>query len=214
MKKLLVLMLFLLSPVYASDKLHVKALTDFSSASPQKNFTVQVIEDGEMNDIPLFKGDILNCTLEKIKDPKRAKMDAKIYLKIDSYEDSKGVHNIDEFLIGKYAKKVLNKEEIKKTPPKKIVKKTAGVVGGYFIKGFSYGVSFVDGAVENKDGNRLKSGAKQVYDDSFLSLVEFGHEVEIKTDDTFYLVVKRAKDNKDETTEETEEPQEKEDIKD
>ena len=87
-------------------------------------------------------------------------------------------------------------EEIKKTPPKTIVKKTASTVGNFFVKGFSYGVSFVDGVKENKEDNRLKSGVKQVYDDSFLSLVEYGEEIEIKEGQEFYFVVKKVK-NKD-----------------
>ena len=85
-------------------------------------------------------------------------------------------------------------EEIKKIPPKKIVKKTASTVGSFFVKGFSYGVSFVDGFSENKEDNRLKSGAKQVYDDSFLSYIEYGSEVEIKEGDEFYLVISKKKD--------------------
>ena len=48
-----------------------------------------------------------------------------------------------------------------------------------FFTGVSYGISFVDGLVTNPEGNRLKSGAKQVYKDSFLSYVEKGEDIHV-----------------------------------
>ena len=197
MKKILsILMLFLTSCVLAADKLHVEALKGFSSEDVEAgfNFSVKLVEDGMMNDVYMLKGDILNCVLKKVTDPTRAKRDAKIYFTVESYEDSKGVHDVQEPLVARYAKTVLNKEEIKKTPPKKIAKKAASTVGNFFMKGFSYCVSFADGFATNPEGNRLKSGAKQVYKDSFLSMVEYGKEVTVKEGDVFYLVVKPVKE--------------------
>lgn len=197
MKKLIFLFsfIFLFSlNAQASDKVFVKALTPFNSILPSENFSVEVLEDSEIDNISIIKGDIINCTLEKVTDPKRAKQNAKIYLNVDSYEDKLGKHNFLNPLRAKYAKTVINKEEIKKIPPKKIVKKTASTVGDFFLTGFSYGVSFVDGFIQNEEENRIKSGAKQVYDDSFLSLVEKGSEVEIKENDEFYLIIKKKKE--------------------
>lgn len=197
MKKIFLLaMILFTSCAFAADKLHVEALSDFSSENIEQsaNISFKLIEDGTMNGTFMIKGDILNCVLKKITDPTRAKRDAKIYFSVVSYQDSKGVHNVPEPLVARYAKTVLNKEEIKKTPPKKIVKTAAGAVGNFFMKGFSYCVSFADGFATNPEGNRLKSGAKQVYKDSFLSMVEYGSEVSVNKGDTFYLVVKSAKD--------------------
>ncbi len=201
MKKLLALFCLLLAPVYAADKIHVEALDDFDTQNPTETFKVKVIEDGQMDETKVIKGDIINCTLEKVTDPTRAKRDAKIFFYLTSYVDKKGTHEINPKLMGKYAKKVLNKEEIKKTPKKDIAKKGVSTVGGFFVKGLSYGVSFVDGVAQNQEGNRLKSGAKQVYDDSFLSLVEYGQEVQIKSGDIFYLIVKKAKEIEEEIEE-------------
>ncbi len=200
MKKILsVFIMLLVSCAFAADKVHVEALNGFSSADVEEgfNFKVKLVEDSTMNDIYMLKGDILNCVLKKVTDPTRAKRDAKIYFTVESYEDSKGVHEIQESLVARYAKTVLNKEEIKKTPPKKIAKTAAGAVGNFFMKGFSYCVSFVDGVATNPEGNRLKSGAKQVYKDSFLSMVEYGNEVTVKEGDVFYLVVKSVKADKE-----------------
>ena len=85
----------------------------------------------------------------------------------------------------------LNKETIKRNvTPKKAVKTTAKVVGGAIVEGAGYVVSFADGVITNPEGNRLKSGAKQLYDDSFLSYVEYGDEIDVKTGDKFYFVIK------------------------
>lgn len=146
-----------------------------------------------MAGIFMIKGDIINCSTLKVTDPKRAKRNAKIFFSLDSYVDSKGIHNFKRNLTGKYAKTVISKDNIKDIDAKKAAKSTAGMVGNHFIPGVSYGISFVDGVVENQEGNRLKSGAKQVYKDSFLSYVEYGEEIEIKEGDEFYLIVK-AKD--------------------
>ena len=183
-----------MSPVFAADKLHVSAMNDFSTVNPTANFQVMLIEDGILNDVYMLRGDILNCTLKKITKPTRAKRDAKIYFDVVSYSDKKGTHEIKPKMVAKYAQKVLSVEEVKKTPPKKIAKKAVSTVGNLFVTGFSYGVSFVDGVKENKEDNRFKSGVKQVYDDSFLSYVEYGHQVDIKEGQEFYLIVKKSKE--------------------
>lgn len=195
MKKLILLIyIMLLSPVFASDKIHIRALEDFSSLEPKETFEAVLIEEGKIQGLYMLKGDKLNCKLIKVTDPTRAKRDAKIFFQLISYEDKKGKHEFHSTVVAKYAKTVLNKEEIKKAPKRKYVTKAAGTVGNFFVKGFSYGVSFVDGLAQNEEGNRLKSGVKQVYDDSFLSLIEEGEQIEIKEGDEFYFIVKVTED--------------------
>lgn len=196
MKKLLIIFSILLfSQTFASDKLHVKALEEYSSLTPHKEFRVEMVEGGVLNEnIVLLEGDVLNCVLFKTKDPTRAKRDAKIFFKIVSYENPRGLHLISEDLTAKYAKTILNKERIKQVETKNVVKKVGGTVANFFVQGASAGISFVDGVVENKEDNRLKSGVKQVYDDSFLSYIEYGEEIDIKVGDKFYLIVKEEKD--------------------
>lgn len=193
MKKLLIALgILLFSQAFALDKLHVKALEEYNSTNPNKKFKVEIVESNVLNEnIVLLEGDILNCELIKIKDPTRAKRDAKIYFKIVSYENPRGLHLISENLIAKYAKTVLNKERVKQVKPKNVVKKVGGTVANFFVQGASAGISFVDGVVENKEDNRLKSGVKQVYDDSFLSYIEYGEDIDIKIGDIFYLVTKK-----------------------
>lgn len=196
MKKLILLLILsvFISPVFASDKIRVKALEDFSTIEPKETFSVEIIEDSSINGVFMLQGDKINCSLLKIKDPTRAKQDAKIYFNLISYEDRLGEHKITPKVVAKYAKTVLNIDEVKKTPKRKYVRKAVGTVGNFFYKGVSYGVSFVDGVAQNEEGNRLKSGVKQVYDDSFLSLIEEGQEIEIKVGDEFYFIAKEAKE--------------------
>lgn len=194
MKKLFLLFTILLNlSALASDKLHVKALEDYNSDIPKETFQVELLESNLVGETFILDGSILNCKLLKIKDAKRAKLDAKVYFQLISYEDNRGVHKFPKKLTAKYAKKVLNKEAIKSIPPKKIVKTAASVAGGAVVEGFGAAVSFVDGVITNEEDNRLKSGAKQVYEDSVLSYIEYGDKIEIKTDDVFYFVVNPTK---------------------
>ena len=191
MKKLFLTFLVFLSFIsFASDKMHLKALQNFNSLNPTQTFSAELIEDTQVDGIFLFKGDKINCSLIKIKDAKRAKIDAKAYFKLDSYENNEGIFNFSNNLSAKYATKIVNKESIKKTPKKKIAKTALSVAGGAFVEGAGYIVSFADGLITNNEGNRLKSGAKQLYEDSFLSYVERGDEINIKIEDTFYFIVK------------------------
>lgn len=191
MKKLfLILTLMLTISANASQKLYLEALEDFSSLNPNKTFSAKILE-GEIEGTTLSVGDKLNCIFEEKKEAKRAKIDAKIFFKLESYENEQGIHKISQNLSAKYAKNVLNKETIKRNVTlKKAAKTAASVAGGAIVEGGKYIVSFADGIITNPEGNRLKSGAKQLYDDSFLSYVEYGDEIDIKTGDKFYFVIK------------------------
>ncbi|MBQ7286799.1 MAG: hypothetical protein IJW73_03455 [Candidatus Gastranaerophilales bacterium] len=194
MKKLLLLSIVLLNlSAFASDKLHVKALEDYSSENPKEVFQVELLESKMVNELYILDGSVLNCKLLKVKDPKRAKMNAKVYFRLISYDDNRGQHKFPRNLTAKYAKKILNKEAIKSVPPKTYVKAATSIAGDMIVPGISTAVSFVDGAITNQENDRLVSGAKQVYKDSILSYVEYGEAIEIKKDDVFYLVVTPTK---------------------
>ena len=185
MKKFFLILCLINSLCFAATKLHVEALEDFDSVSPSENFRVRLIEDSKIDNTIMVKNDILNCELKEIKDPSRAKQNAKIFYVLKAYKDKFGLHNFDDIYIAKYSKTTLAENK------NKIAKKTATTVGSFFVKGLSYGVSFAEGVKNNKEDNRLVSGVKKVYDDSFLSLVEYGQEITIKKGDVFYLIVKK-----------------------
>ncbi|MBQ3101486.1 hypothetical protein IJC60_00620 [bacterium] len=189
-KIILFFFMFFALPVSAADNIFVEALEDYSSIKPAKTFKVKLLKPVHTEHISLLEGDILNCTLHKTTKAKRGKRDAQIYFILDSYVDIYGVHKFNQKFLAKYSKSVLNLDSIKSISPKTAIKKTVSTVGDQFLTGVSYGVSFVDGLVTNPEGNRLKSGAKQVYKDSFLSYVEKGENIQVKAGDTFYFVVK------------------------
>lgn len=189
-KILLILSLMLCLPVFAADDIYVEALDDYSSIKPAKTFKAKVLKDIHSEHLSLLEGDILLCALYKTKDPARGKRDAQIFFILKTYTDTAGEHEFNQKFVSKYSKTVLNIDSIKSISPKTALKKTAGTIGDHFFTGVSYGISFVDGLATNPEGNRLKSGAKQVYKDSFFSNIEKGEEVIIQKGDTFYLVTK------------------------
>jgi len=194
MRKILILLVYCFafcSFACAKDTLHVSALDDFDTENPSEYFQAKLLADGEIDGIYMIKGDILKLELKKVTDPTRAKRDAKIYFELTAYEDSKGEHKFQNSYVAKYSKSALNKEEIQKIPPKTVAKKAATTVGNFFVSGFSYAFNFVDGAKENSQNNRLKSGVKNAYEKSVFSYVEYGSEVQIKKGDEFYFKIKK-----------------------
>ncbi|MBQ2983935.1 MAG: hypothetical protein IJD57_03980 [Candidatus Gastranaerophilales bacterium] len=188
-KTLIYILIFLTSTVFASTKIQLEALENFSTNNPSATFSAKIANDVQLDEINLSKDDIINCTLNKTTAPKRAKMDAKIYFNLLNYQNEQGEHAFSKEYVGKYKSEILI-EKVKNTSPKKVIKSTAGAIGNHYVPGVSQAISFVDGVVTNEEENRLKSGFVQVYKDSPLSYVEKGEEVEIKKGDIFYLLVK------------------------
>mgnify|MGYP006916234271 CR=1 FL=1 len=181
MKKLFIFGLFtaaICSPVFA-ETLKVEALTEFSTAKPVKTMQVKITEQGFYDNVDLNEGYILSGKIVNIVAPKRLKRDARFSFIPEHYTDLNGVtHGFENKTAGKYA-----------LPIDKggLAKNAALTVGSYFVKGLSLGVNAVQGAVENEEGNRLKSAGKNVYDNTPFSYVETGKELLIKKGDKFYL---------------------------
>lgn len=197
MKKLVLTLICLFcqfSICNAANYLKVTAMEDFDTASPKETFNVQLREDGFLGQYSLGVNSILHCQVLQIVDPKRGKRDASFFIKPLTFTENGQVKTIEEEMYGKYTTVVLSKEEIKKLPYGKIVKNGVLMVGSYFVKGLSIGVSFVEGFAKNEKDNRFKSGVANAYEESPISLVEKGDELEIKTGDDFYFVFKTEED--------------------
>lgn len=166
--------------------LKVESLTNFSTDSPADFIKLKLVEPVIVDDYSLSSGDVLDAVVFNISSPKRLKRDAGFSVVISTYTDRNGViHTFEKSYKGKYAEPIDKKE---------ITKEAALSVGNVFVKGLSIGVSAVEGAIKNEDGNRLKSSAKSVYENSPLSLVENGEELHIKVGDYFYIKVETHKD--------------------
>ncbi len=196
MKKILLTLICLsqISACFAADYLKVTAMEEFSTDSPKDTFNVRLREEGTLGKYELPTNSILHCQVLQIVDPKRGKRNAVFFVKPLTYTQGDETLQIQEDMYGKYTTVVLSKEEIKKLPYWKMIKNGALMVGSYFVKGLSIGVAFVEGVAKNEQDNRLKSGVTNAYEESPISLVEKGEQLDIKTGDDFYFVFKTEED--------------------
>ena len=196
MKKILLTLICLsqISACFAADYLKVTAMEDFSTDSPKKTFNVRLREEGTLGKYELPTNSILHCQVLQVVDPKRGKRNAVFFVKPLTYTQGNQTLKIQEEMYGKYTTVVLSKEEIKKLPYGKMIKNGALMVGSYFVKGLSIAVAFVEGVAKNEQDNRLKSGVTNAYEESPISLVEKGEQLDIKTGDDFYFVFKTEED--------------------
>ena len=192
---LIIVCIFLqISACHAASQLRVMSMEDFRTDSPNETIDVRVIDATELGKYTMPVNTILHSQVLQIIDPKRGKRSASFYVKPLSYTVNDTVYPIEEEMYGKYSKVVLTKEEVKKLPYGKMIKNGALLVGSYFVKGLSIGVSFVEGFAKNEKDNRFKSGVTNAYEESPISLVEKGNQLEILKGDEFYFVFKTEED--------------------
>ena len=194
MKKILLTILTLFITITMSNaetnKIHVTTVGEFDTSNPSQKIDVRVLENGQLGYYFLKEGDIIHCDVTKVTDPKRGKRSASFKVCPISYTSGGETTEINERFEGKYAARIISKEELKNIDKKKVGKKAVVTVGGFFVKGATQAVSLAEGMIKNEEGNRLESGVKQVYKDSPLSYVEKGKELELNSDDAFYLIFK------------------------
>ena len=181
-------LIFSITTVSAAVQMKVTAVNEFETDKPTKTINVRVNENITLGNYELKAGDVLKSNVLEVTDPKRGKRDAIFYVQPYAYDSDGVTKNIDETIYGKYSKTVLSKEELKKFPKLQIAEKAAVTVGSFYIKGLKQGVSLAKGIITNPDGNRVKSGVQQVYEDSIISYVEKGKELDIKPGDEFYFI--------------------------
>lgn len=199
MKKYLILLFSLITiPAYAGVTVEVQALTPFSSTEPPSEMKFKTMDKVAFeNGITFEPGTIVEAKVIDVKFPKRGKRNASFTLRPTSYNLGGKNEAIEDFeFTAKYkAKKPLNKGELALS--------AASTVGGYFVKGFGQGISLAKGMVKNEQGNRLKSGVIQVYEDSPLAYIEKGDELYIYENDIFYLRFRTSELDEDEEELET-----------
>lgn len=197
-KKILLLLLCLIlkmSTANAAVQMKVIAINEFRTDKPSDSLDVKVIEDASLGKYTIGRNSVLHCKVMKVIDPKRGKRNASFYVQPVYYIENDKTINIEEEIYGKYSKFVLSKEELKNFPTFKFMKTAALTVGNYFIKGISIAYSFGEGVVKNEQDNRLKSGVVNAYEESPLSYIGEGEQLDIKVGDDFYLVFKMKDDD-------------------
>ncbi len=179
---------FGLNPVFAGtgrNKVAVESLDDFSFNHQVDTVKLKVLEKNKFqNGVKFEKDAIITAKVAKVVDPKRGKRNG--YLVVDplSYTvPSSGavVKLEDEYWFA-------NVVGYKPFDAKSAAAKAGLSVAGFFVKGIGQIFYFGKGVISPEDGeNRLKSGAKSVYENSPLAYIEEGEEVDIKTGDIMLL---------------------------
>lgn len=182
-KKFLLCLLMLIAgaflQVYAQT-VEVEALEAFSTENPPQAITVKLLDELDLtSQITIEPGAKLHGNLINVVSPKRLKKNAKFSFELKWYTDENGVeHKLNNNVIASYTT-TLDKAQF--------AKKAALGVGNHFVKGLSMGVAAVEGAVKNDEGNRVKSGAKSLYNASPLSYASKGSDLYFEPSDIFYL---------------------------
>ena len=171
-----------IQPVSAAEVLRVESLSTFSTAKPPQFISLKSMSSVTLDEnVIIPEGVIVKGRITDVKLPKRLKRNATFSVVPVSYLGADGkIVKINGEHIGKFSPKF----EIDKGD---VAKSAALTVGDHFVKGISMGYHAVEGAVKNEEGNRLKSSAVSVYENSPLSYIEEGQELEIKKNDLFSL---------------------------
>lgn len=171
-----------IQPVFAAEVLKVESLSTFSTAKPPQYISLRAMSSVTLDEnVSIPEGAVIKGRLTDVKTPKRLKRNATFSIVPLSYIDANG-KTIK--INGEYPGKFSPKFEIDKGD---VAKSAALSVGNHFVKGISMGYHAVEGAVKNEEGNRLKSSAVSVYENSPLAYIEEGQELEIKINDLFSL---------------------------
>jgi hypothetical protein len=169
-----------------SKTVEVASLGSFSTANPPSSIRIKLLDILELANTTIPAGSEMGGKLVDVVSPKRLKRNAKFSFKPEWYIDTNGSkHSLNETVKATYTT-TLNKGQL--------AKKAVLGVGNHFVKGLSMGVAAVEGAVENEEGNRLKSGAKSVYEASPLSYSEKGQDIVVNENEIFYLKFPNKKD--------------------
>ncbi len=194
MKKIIllsILFLFCISlPVRAfddtSNKAVVESLESFSFDNDKSTVKFKVIEENTFdNGIVFEKDSIVTAHVMKVVEAKRGKRNGYLVVEPVSYSiPSKGNEtlNINE----EYW--VANVVGYKPFDVKKAAFSAGLSAAGYFVKGIGQIYYFGKGIISPNEGEgRLKSGAKNVYENSPLAFIKEGEEINIQKGDILLL---------------------------
>ena len=194
MKKILYISAILLFGAMSAlaDTSAGKAMTEYSSVTPPPvgtNFSVELTKEADLVEYGTYMpGTVFTGKITENIGVKRGKRDAKFVFEPDTatYEgEVRNVKNVITVKVSQY------KDFDFQNAAESAAQSGVGFALRNSIPFVSQGISFAKGAIrKNNSGNRLKSGAQQVYKDSPLSYVEKGNELIIKPGDKVKLIVK------------------------
>ena len=193
MRKLfLIICLVFLSVTSAYAKsIKVEAMSDFTTANPPETWKVKIVEsETTKQGFEVSAGSIIEGRIDDVVNPKRLKQNARfVFVPIKYYDVLSGkVYPIEQTFKGKYSPNT-------DTSIKSAAKSGAVMIGNHFADGlFGPGVALIEGAIQNKDGNRAKSMAMSVYKSLPISYIDRGNEITITKGQIFIINFKSSKE--------------------
>ena len=172
---------------FIPHKMIVQFEQDFSSTTPSKSFSVVIDDNYTFPNIkPVDKGTKLFLELVSVEPEAVGKRDATVMAKVaKAYFPA-----TDKTVTVNNPKAVVKFSKYEKLDVADKAVDTSITVANHFVKNITMPARFIKGVAKNKDGDRLKSGAKEAYDSSVLSYTGKGDPLVLKTGDlatlTFY----------------------------
>lgn len=185
-KKLLVfILIFFIESFFSlcfAKATKVTALQEFNSTNPPKYFRVRLSEDLEISETKtLYKYYTLNGYIYDVIPPKRLKRGASFVFVPTHYTDYSNKTYPMTNVVSQYT---TNKFTLKNFTISSALSMAIGAVPAFVV---TTGYYAFDGAKKNEEGNRFKSSATEVYENSCLSLGEKGDNLYIQKNQEFYL---------------------------
>jgi len=181
-----IFIIFLLTSSVQAKTFKVVSLQNFSTQAPCEFYKIQLLETVTLkNELVLEDGTIIIGRVDRIQEPQRGKRDSYFEITPLFY-----MHNgtSQKIIDPNFVVRIMGYKPIN---PGKVVLTTSWKVMGFIFKGVTQSVSFTQGVAQAPQGQRIKNGFEKVYKDSFLSYIEVGKELEIKTGDILLLKTKK-----------------------
>ena len=187
MKKFLIFLsvMLLLTSFAEAKSIKVLSLQNYSTENPSDTYKIQILENINDEDIFFQAGTVITGRVIKIQHAERLKRNAYfefIPTSVAYDGESKSVINPD------FTAKVIGYTPMS---PTTLVFNVSKKTAGFFFKGVTQGISFVEGVATASEGERIKSGFVKMYKDSPLSYIEVGSELKVETGDVLLLKFKR-----------------------
>ena len=170
---IIITLLFISLPVSAKT-LKAVSLCRFSTDNPDDYFAARIIETQKLSKDKYVKvGTEIYGRVVNINHPQVGKRDASFDFIIDKVTYNDKVRVLENPDI------VASVVPYDPSKTQNFVFRAAKTGAGFFVKGLTQGISFVQGVASADKGTRLKSGVNKVYQDSPLSYVEKGIELHL-----------------------------------
>ena len=178
-------LLFLTSSVQARI-IKVEALEDFSTQNPATVFSVRLINNEKLRNENIDAGTIISGQVIKIEGPKRGKRNGYLEFIPMSWVNNGKDEKIE---INYGVARVIGYKPI---DPKEATFYVARKVANFFLRGAISCVEFAQGAICAPKGEKMKTGFTKVYEDSFLTFIEVGEELNVHTGDILVFKLKKS----------------------